>query len=79
MQAALRAALKGVTAEQLPGAPGSSTHPLHTLDTLPSIQHEQEGEFRCFKHGVRVVSCNGFTGTGRRMQATKGLMCCRVS
>jgi hypothetical protein len=45
MQAALRTALKGVAADQLPGAAGSSTHPLHKLDTLPSIQqHEQPGD-----------------------------------
>ncbi|KAF6265604.1 hypothetical protein COO60DRAFT_1623787 [Scenedesmus sp. NREL 46B-D3] len=43
MQAALRAALTGVTAEQLPGTSGSSSQPLHKLNTLPSIQQEPPG------------------------------------
>lgn len=43
MQAALRYALKGVAADQLPGAPASRTHPLHKLDTVPSTVHQQQG------------------------------------
>lgn len=41
MQAALRLALKQVSAQQLPGAPGAASHALHKLDTLPSMQQQQ--------------------------------------
>lgn len=45
MQAALRAALEGVAADQLPGACGGAPQvPLHELKTLASVQHADSGK-----------------------------------